>query len=101
MTDRAGAISPRGKPAQWLKRDLLIRLLLPLLLIMVTTAVLGVYTAQRLVDRAFDSWLLDAARSVGAAVRFEQGRALVNLPVAAQTVLLLSLIHISEPTRPY
>ena len=88
MTDRAGAISPRGKPAQWLKRDLLIRLLLPLLLIMVTTAVLGVYTAQRLVDRAFDSWLLDAARSVGAAVRFEQGRALVNLPVAAQTVLL-------------
>lgn len=72
----------------WLKRDLLVRLLLPLLLIMVTTAVLGVYTAQRLVDRAFDSWLLDAARSVGAAVRFEQGRAVVNLPVAAQTVLL-------------
>ena len=74
--------------AIWLKRDLLIRLMLPLLLIMATTAVLGVYTAQRLVDRAFDSWLLDAARSVGASVRFDQGRAMVDLPVAAQTVLL-------------
>jgi len=74
--------------AGWLRRDLLIRLMLPLLLIMATTAVLGVYTAQRLVDRAFDSWLLDAARSVGASVHFDQGRAVVDLPVAAQTVLL-------------
>ena len=74
--------------AGWLRRDLLIRLMLPLLLITATTAVLGVYTAQRLVDRAFDSWLLDAARSVGASVRFDQGRAVVDLPVAAQTVLL-------------
>ncbi|NBS95866.1 MAG: sensor histidine kinase [Betaproteobacteria bacterium] len=85
MSEEAPAAHHR---AGWLKRDLLVRLMLPMLLIMATTAVLGVYTAQRLVDRAFDSWLLDAARSVGASVRFDQGRAVVDLPVAAQTVLL-------------
>ena len=54
--------------ANWLKRDLLLRLLLPLLAIVLATAALGTYTAHRLSDRVFDRWLMDAARSVGALV---------------------------------
>lgn len=79
----------RSNPqASWLKRDLLLRLLLPLLVIVLATAALGTYTAHRLTDRVFDRWLLDAARSVGALVHFEHGRAALDLPPAAETVLL-------------
>ena len=74
--------------ANWLKRDLLLRLLLPLLAIVLATAALGTYTAHRLSDRVFDRWLMDAARSVGALVQFENGRASLDLPPAAETVLL-------------
>ena len=74
--------------AKWLKRELLLRLMLPLLAIVVATGALGTYTAHRLTDRVFDRWLLDAARSVGALVRFEDGQASLELPPAAETVLL-------------
>ena len=73
---------------KWLKRELLLRLMLPLLAIVVATGALGTYTAHRLTDRVFDRWLLDAARSVGALVRFEHGKASLELPSAAETVLL-------------
>jgi two-component system sensor histidine kinase TctE len=80
----------RGKRqhASWLTRDLLLRLMLPLLAIVIATGALGTYTAHRLTDRVFDRWLLDAARSVGALVRFDAGRASLDLPPAAETVLL-------------
>ena len=78
----------RARPSRWLKRDLLLRLMLPLLIIVVATAALGAYTAQRLTDRVFDRWLLDAARSVASLVRFEQGQAMLDLPPIAQTILL-------------
>jgi two-component system, OmpR family, sensor histidine kinase TctE len=79
-----------GQPERtpWLRRDLLVRLMLPLLGIVVATAALGTFTAQWLTDRVFDHWLLDAAHSVGALVRFEGGRASLELPPAAETVLL-------------
>ena len=77
----------RGR-ANWLRRDLLLRLMLPLLAIVVATAALGTYTAHRLTDRVFDRWLLDAARSVGVLVHFEHGQASIELPPAAETVLL-------------
>jgi two-component system sensor histidine kinase TctE len=76
------------KRGQWLKRDLVVRLMLPLLAIVAATAALGGYTAHRLTDRVFDRWLLDAARSAGALVRFEHGQASLDLPLAAETVLL-------------
>jgi two-component system sensor histidine kinase TctE len=60
----------------------------PLLAIMLATVALGTLTAQRLTNRVFDRWLLDAARSVGALVRFEHGQASLDLPPAAETVLL-------------
>src|SRR5450755_381310 len=78
----------RRSQDQWLRRDLLLRLMLPLLAIVVATAALGAYTAHRLTDRVFDGWLLDAAHSVGALVRFEQGRTALDLPPAAEAILL-------------
>ena len=76
------------KPAKWLKRDLLLWLMLPLLGIFAVTGALGTYTAHRLTDRVFDRWLLDSARSVGALVHFERGSASLDLPAIAQSVLL-------------
>ncbi|WP_295457127.1 sensor histidine kinase [uncultured Thiodictyon sp.] len=78
---------PQGG-VHWLSRDLLVRLMLPLLAIVAATGALGTYTAHRLTERVFDHWLLDAARSVGALVRFEHGRASLDLASAAQAVLL-------------
>ena len=79
---------PGIRRVRWLKRDLLLRLMLPLLVIVATTAALGAYTAHRLSDRVFDRWLLDAARSVASLVRFEQGTATLDLPPIAQAILL-------------
>jgi len=73
---------------RWLTRDLLVRLMLPLLVIVAATAALGTYTAQRLTDRVFDRWLLDAAHSVSSLVKFDQGMAALDLPPIAQSILL-------------
>lgn len=73
---------------RWLTRDLLVRLMLPLLVIVAATAALGTYTAQRLIDRVFDRWLLDAAHSVSSLVKFDRGMAALDLPPIAQSILL-------------
>ena len=77
-------------PALW--RDLLRRLLLPLLLIVAATGALGVYTAQRLTDRTFDRWLIDAARSLARQVRFVEGEALVDLGGDAEAILAYDVV---------
>ncbi|MDP3086427.1 MAG: sensor histidine kinase N-terminal domain-containing protein [Rubrivivax sp.] len=77
-----------SRRANWLTRDLLLRLMLPLLVIVGATGVLGTLTAQRLTDRVFDRWLLDAAHSVAAQLRFTQGSASLELPPAAEALLL-------------
>ena len=74
--------------APWLSRDLLLRLLLPLLIIVSLTVALGAYAAERLTDRVFDRWLLDTARSVASLVRFQKGQASLDLPPIAETLLL-------------
>ncbi len=77
-------------PALWL--DLLIRLLLPLLLIVAATGALGVITAQTLIDRTFDRWLIDAARSLANQVHFVDGHAVVDLGGDAQAILAYDVI---------
>jgi two-component system, OmpR family, sensor histidine kinase TctE len=74
--------------ARWLKVDLLLRLMLPLLVIVAATAGFGTYTAQRLTSRVYDRWLLDSARSVAAQVRFDHGAASLDLPPVAESILL-------------
>lgn len=70
-----------------LRRQLLIRLLLPLLLVVAASGAVGVWTAQRLTDRVFDRWLLDAAQSLAGQVRFSGVGALIDLPPAATAML--------------
>lgn len=78
---RAGAAAPR------LRRQLLLWLMLPLLGVVAATGALGIYMAQRLTDRVFDRWLLDAAVSLAGQVRFSGGKAVVDLPPAATAML--------------
>ena len=66
--------APPGPAAPALWRDLLRRLLLPLLLIVAATGALGLYAAQTLTERTFDHWLIDAARSLAQQVRFVDGQ---------------------------
>lgn len=80
-------MSAGGQPNQWLRRELTLRLL-PLLVIVAATAALGTYTARRLADQVFDRWLFDAAQSAGALIRFERGSASLDLPPAAERLLL-------------
>ena len=61
--------------------------MLPLLTIVAATGLLGALTAQRLVDRVFDRWLLDSAHSLGAQVRHPEGFASVDLSPAAEAML--------------
>jgi two-component system sensor histidine kinase TctE len=70
-----------------LTRDLLRRLMVPLLAIVAATAALGSWTAQRLTDRVFDRWLLDAAHSLSRQVRFEGGRPRLDLTPQAESIL--------------
>ena len=79
---------PGSRRSRWLTVDLLLRLMLPLLVIVAAAAGFGTYTAQQLTARVYDRWLLDAARSVAAQVRFEHGAALLDLPPIAESILL-------------
>lgn len=81
---RPAARRPRN---EWLARDLSLRLMGPLLVIVVATSALGAWGAQRLTDRVFDRWLLDAAQALASLVRFEQGQARAELSGDAQKVL--------------
>ncbi|BEU96701.1 sensor histidine kinase [Acidovorax sp. DW039] len=73
--------------SRWLLRELLLRLMVPLLVIVAASGALGTYTSHRLTEKVFDRWLLDAARSLAHEVRFVEGNALIDLPWVAQTML--------------
>jgi len=75
-----------GRPL-WLRRELLLRLMLPLLVIVALSGVLGATTAHRLTDHVFDRWLLDAARSLADQVRFSDQRAQLDIPPVALAML--------------
>jgi two-component system sensor histidine kinase TctE len=79
---------PRARRDEWLARDLSLRLMGPLLVIVVATGALGAWGAQRLTDIVFDHWLLDGAHGLALLVRFDQGRATVNLSPDTEKVLL-------------
>jgi two-component system sensor histidine kinase TctE len=71
-----------------LKRELVLRLMLPLLAIVAATSLVGTVVAQRFTDRVYDRWLLDAAHSLSRQVRFDaQGLARLELPSAAEAFL--------------
>ena len=73
--------------SRWLSRELLLRLMLPLLVIVAASVALGAYTSQRLTVYVFDRWLLDAARSLAHTARFQNGEVVLELPTIAQEML--------------
>lgn len=76
-----------GRAGRWLWRELLARLMMPMLLVVAATGGVGLYTAKRLTDQAFDRWLLDSARSLAGQVDFDGLQAVVDLPAATEAVL--------------
>ena len=90
VTEAVLDTAAKATPTLW--RDLLLRLLPPLLLIVATTGTLGVSTAQTLISRTFDRWLIDTARSLAHQVHFEHGLATVDLGSAAEAILAYDVI---------
>lgn len=81
------APSPRPGRPRSLLRELLIRLMAPLLAIVAATGALGLTTAQWFTERTFDRWLLDSASSLAQQVRFKDGQASVDLDLSAEAIL--------------
>ena len=72
---------------RWLQRELLGRLLGPVLLIILVTGAVTALVAHEVVEAVFDRWLLDAAHSLAAQVRYEGPRAVVELSPQAEAML--------------
>jgi two-component system sensor histidine kinase TctE len=70
-----------------LYRQLSVRLLVPLLLIVAVVGAMGLYGVSRQTEEVFDRWLLDAAVSVAGQVRSGAGGISVDLPEAARAML--------------
>jgi two-component system sensor histidine kinase TctE len=76
-----------------LRRDLVVRLALPLLALVAVAGGVDALNAQRLVDRVFDRWLLDGALSMAAQVRRgDDGAARLDLPPTALGLLAFDVI---------
>jgi two-component system sensor histidine kinase TctE len=70
-----------------LQNELNLRLMLPVLVIVALTGLLGAFGAQQLVDKVFDRWLLDTARSLAEQVRVVDGRPLIELSRESEALL--------------
>lgn len=82
----------RAPSRRWLQRELQWRLALPVLGIVLLGGVFSVYGAQYLVDKVFDRWLLDAARSLAAEVRIEAGHPSLALGKDAERMLAFDVV---------
>lgn len=90
----------RPPARRWLQRELLRRLMLPVLGIVLLSGALSAYGAHSLVEEVFDRWLLDAARSLAAQIRFEGSRALVELTPQSEAMLVYDITdHVSYEVR--
>jgi len=76
-----------------LRAQLQLRLMLPILGIVLLSALLSWIGAQFMVNRVFDGWLLDATRSLAGQVQFDSGgRASLTLTPQARTMLLYDVV---------
>lgn len=82
----------RPTPRRWLQRELQWRLALPVLAIVLLGGLFSVYGAQYLVDKVFDRWLIDAARSLAAEVQFDAGKPSITLSHEAERMLIFDVI---------
>lgn len=77
----------RPDAAPRLRRELLFRLMLPLLTLVAASGLISTYVMQRLTDRVYDQWLLDTANSLAAEVHFDGAHALIEIPSSARAML--------------
>ncbi|MBV8037689.1 sensor histidine kinase [Roseateles sp.] len=77
---------------RWLQRELQWRLALPVLGMVLVGGLFSALGTEYLVDKVFDRWLFDAARSLAAEVRHEGGRAQIALSHQAETMLLYDVV---------
>ncbi len=69
-----------------LKHELLFRLVLPLIFFVNVDTVLTYFVTLHYVDKTYDRWLLDSAKSVTQEIRVRDGSAFVELPPAALAI---------------
>jgi len=82
----------RTKATRQLQRELNVRLMLPVMVIVALTSLFGLYGAQSHVDRVFDRWLLDAARSLAGQVRMVDGHADIALSAQGEALLTYDFV---------
>ena len=83
---------PARPPKRWLQRELLWRLMLPVLPLLLLGGLASALGAEYLVNQVFDRWLLDAARSLAREVHVEEGRAGLTLTGQARRMLVYDVV---------
>jgi two-component system sensor histidine kinase TctE len=83
-------MTPRAD--RWLQRELLGRLLGPVLVIILVTGAATAFLAHEVVEAVFDRWLLDAAHSLAGQVRYAGTRAVVELSPQAEAMLRYDVV---------
>jgi two-component system sensor histidine kinase TctE len=85
-SERIDEQAPGHKPRS-IRRELLARLMAPLVMILALGGVSAYGLAQHFSQVVLDNWLYDSAMSLANRVRWENGRAFVDLPEGAREIL--------------
>jgi two-component system sensor histidine kinase TctE len=85
-SERVEEQAPMHKPRS-IRRELLARLMAPLVMILALGGVSAYGLAQHFSQVVLDNWLYDSAMSLANRVRWENGRAFVDLPEGAREIL--------------
>lgn len=70
-----------------LKTEILLRLIIPLIFFVVFETVLSYFVTLHHVDKTYDRWLLDSARSLAQEIKVKNANVLIELPLAALEIL--------------
>lgn len=82
----------KANARRWLQRELQWRLGLPVLAVVLMGGLFSALGADYLVEKTFDRWLLDAARSLAQEVRVENGHARIALSHQAESMLVYDVV---------
>jgi two-component system, OmpR family, sensor histidine kinase TctE len=66
-----------------LKTEILLRLAVPLIFFVVLETILSYFVTLHYVDKTYDRWLLDSARSLAQEIKIKEANVSVELPLAA------------------
>ncbi len=70
-----------------LRKDILFRLIIPLLFFVALETVLSYFVTLHHVDKTYDRWLLDSARSLAQEIKVKDANVSIELPLAALEIL--------------